>query len=461
MRAARPIQPIHQMAGRLRHFVNSSHMLRGVARDVFWIGGGAICSRVLALVSSIYIARWLGVAGFGRYGMVLATVGTLGVFAGAGLGITATKFIAEIRAKNSQRVGEILGLVFLSSVVTGIAITVIALLLSPWISTRVLADSTMAYPLRVSCAAIFFNTINGVQLGALAGFQAFKAVAVTSLCNTVITAASSITGAYTGGLVGTCLGVTVAAAVSCAVAHAILRTQMQRRKVKLLRVSALRARHILLSFSLPSLLSGLLVDPVNWLCAAMVVHQSGDYHQMGAYYAANQWMTAVLFLPGLIANVVFPRLSQAMVEQGRTHALNILVFNIGINSAAAIPLALVLSLASGPIMRLYGPELSSEWPILIFTLIAAALMAIASPLGGVIAASGQMWVGMALNVAWAISFIVSTILLLPHGALGLAIARVIAYGLHVGWSSGCAVWLIRVLPQIRVENAGLPTRQRE
>ena len=230
---------------------------------------------------------------------------------------------------------------------------------------------------------------------------------------------------------------------------------MQQRKVKLLRVSTLRARHILLSFSLPSLLSGLLVDPVNWLCAAMVVHQSGDYHQMGAYYAANQWMTVLLFLPGLIANVVFPRLSQAMVEHGRSHAFHIVAFNTGINAAATIPLALVLSLASGPIMRLYGPELSSEWQILIFTLVAAALMGIASPLGGVMAASGRMWAGMALNVAWAVSFIVATILLLSHGALGLAIARAIAYGLHVGWSLGCAVWLIRVLPQNRVDSAGL------
>jgi len=456
MWTTRLIQPINQMAGRVRRFASSSHLLKGVARDVSWIGGGTICSRLLGLVSTIYIARWLGVDGFGRYSMILATLGTLGVFAGAGLGITATKFIAENGVKNVHRAGQILGLIFLSSVATGIGITIIAFLLAPWISTQVLADSTLLYPLRVSTALIFFNTINGVQLGALAGFQAFKGVAVVSLCATIITAAFSIIGAYSGGLVGTCAGVTLAAAVNCVVTHAGLRAQIRWRKIRLSLSGILQNRHILLSFSLPSLLSGLLVDPVNWLCAAMVVHQSGNYHQMGAYYAANQWMTALLFLPGLVANVVFPRLSQAVAQLGRSDALNIMVLNIGINAAATIPPALALSLASGAIMGLYGPELSSEWQILIFTLIAAALMAMASPLGTVIAASGRMWIGMTLNVAWAASFIVFTVLLLGYGALGLAIARAGAYALHVGWSSGYVVWLVRLLPESRVNHAALP-----
>jgi O-antigen/teichoic acid export membrane protein len=455
MSATRPVRSIYRLAGGFRRFVATSHLLRGIGRDISWIGGGAICSRLLGLVTTIYIARWLGIDGFGRYGMILATLGTLGVFAGAGLGITATKFVAEADVKNAQQPGQILGLVFLCSIITGIAISGAAFLLGPWLSTQVLADPSLEFPLRISSALILFNTLNGVQLGALAGLQAFKAMAAASLSAAVITALFSVTGAYTGGLVGACIGVTVAAAAYCLVGHAILRAQMQRKNIRLSFSGVLRSRNILLSFSLPSLLSGLLVDPVNWLCAAMVVNQSGDYHQMGAYYAANQWMTALLFLPGLVANVVFPRLSRAFAQQGRDHALTIMVFSIGINAAVTVPLALVLSFGSGSIMRLYGPALSSEWPILVFTLIAAALMAIASPVGGVIAASGRMWVGMALNVAWAASFILLTILLLPHAAIGLAIARAIAYGLHVGWSSGCAVWLVRLLPRIHIEKPGL------
>jgi O-antigen/teichoic acid export membrane protein len=435
--------------------VASSHLLKGIGHDISWVGGGAICSRLLGLVASIYIARWLGVDGFGRYGMILATLGTLGVFAGAGLGITATKFVAETGVTNVQQPGQILGLVFLSSIVTGIGISALAFVLGPWMSTHVLADPSLEYPLRISSALIFFNTLNGVQLGALAGLQAFKAMGVASLSATVITVLLSVTGAYTGGLVGACIGVTVAAAAYCMVAHAILRAQMQRRNIKLTFSGVLRSRHILLSFSLPSLLSGLLVDPVNWVCAAMVVHQSGDYHQMGAYYAANQWMTALLFVPGLVTNVVFPRLSRAFAQQGQGHTLKIMIVSIGFNAAVTIPLALALSFGSASIMRLYSPALSSEWQILVFTLITAALMAIVSPVGGVIAASGRMWIGMALNVAWAASFIVLTALLLSHGALGLAIARAIAYGLHVGWTLGYAVQLIRLLPQIDIDKPGL------
>jgi O-antigen/teichoic acid export membrane protein len=375
--------------------------------------------------------------------MIQATLGTLGTLAGAGLGMTITKYVAETSVPDRGRAGQIIALTFVSSAVSGVGISILAFLLAPWLSGSILADSNLANPLRISSALVLFGAYNGVQFGALAGLQAFKAVALATLATSGISSLCTILGAYTGGLAGACVGLTLGAAGSCVIGRVFLGKEMKRVNVRPSYSGIWRHRNILLSFSLPALVCGLLVDPVNWICAALIIHQTDGYHQLGAFYAANQWLTALLFIPNLVAYVVFPHLSQAFVQHGRRHVSKILALSIGFNAAICIPLVLVLSLGSASIMGLYSPALVSEWKVLDMTLITGALIAIAVPIGQAIAASGRMWIGAALNTAWAVAYIAFTVLLARNGAFGLASARALAYGLHAIWSSATVVWLTK------------------
>ena len=62
------------------------------------------------LIASMVVARILGKNEFGELGMIQSTVGMLGVFAGFGLGLTATKHVAELKHSNPERTGRILSL---------------------------------------------------------------------------------------------------------------------------------------------------------------------------------------------------------------------------------------------------------------------------------------------------------------------------------------------------------------
>jgi O-antigen/teichoic acid export membrane protein len=245
---------------------------------------------------------------------------------------------------------------------------------------------------------------------------------------------------------------TLGAAANCIIGRIFVTKEMERANIKPTYSGIWQHRHILVSFSLPALVCGVLADPVNWACAALIVHQPDGYHQIGAFYAANQWLTALLFVPNLVGYVIFPHLSQAFVQQRRSHVSKVLALSIGFNAAICIPLMLLLSLGSASIMGLYGSALESEWKVLDVTLITGALMAIAAPIGQVIAASGRMWIGAALNAAWAAAFIAFTVLLARNGALGLASARAIAYALHAVWSAVSAAWLAKGL-RPRIEPA--------
>ncbi|MCG6537882.1 MAG: oligosaccharide flippase family protein, partial [Syntrophales bacterium LBB04] len=82
------------------------------ARGAFWSFVAAILSQGIGMAASIVTARFLGKEGFGEFGMIISTVGAFGIFAGLGLGLTATKFVAEYRATDPARVARILGLSF-------------------------------------------------------------------------------------------------------------------------------------------------------------------------------------------------------------------------------------------------------------------------------------------------------------------------------------------------------------
>jgi len=89
--------------------VEASEIGYRLAKGVFWSMASAVISRGLMLAASVLVARMLGKTGFGELGMIRSTVGMFGVFAGFGLGLTATKHVAEFRSSDPARAGRIIG----------------------------------------------------------------------------------------------------------------------------------------------------------------------------------------------------------------------------------------------------------------------------------------------------------------------------------------------------------------
>ena len=113
--------------------------LRGrFARGAVWSLIGAVISQGSSLAASVITARLLGRERFGEYGMIQSTVGMFGVFAGMGLGLTATKYVAELRVTNPRRAGRMIALS--TAVALGTASTAVVALFAaaPWLAASTL-----------------------------------------------------------------------------------------------------------------------------------------------------------------------------------------------------------------------------------------------------------------------------------------------------------------------------------
>jgi len=264
-----------------------------------------------------------------------------------------------------------------------------------------------------------------------------------------------VPGVLMGGLDGAILGMNAALAASAAVNQVVLHREARSRGIRIKMYRLSEEWPVLWRFSIPAFLAGLLVTPVNWACSAMLAREPGGYGELGLFNAANQWFNALLFLPGVLGQVVLPALSEQVGSGKRAGARHLLVLSLLANSIIAGSLVVVLGGLSPTIMALYGKDFAGGWPTLMVVLVTAGLVAVQNPVGHMIVASARMWVGFLMNLGWAVAAIALSQGAVRWGAYGLAWARLGAYVLHSVW----VFWF--VLRQTSYEDVPLPVAGRD
>lgn len=423
--------------------VEASTIGSRLARGVFWSMAGSVISRGLMLCATILVARILGKTVYGELGMIQSTIGMFGVFAGFGMGLTATKHIAEFRESDPEKAGRIMSLSGLFAILTGGIMALGVLVFAPWLAEQTINAPHLTGILRISALILFINALNGAQTGALSGFEAFKTIAHVNLFVGLISFPLLLSGAYFGGLSGAVWALAINLCFNWLLNHLALRNVSRRHSVPFKLMECKQEISILWKFSLPAVLASSMVGPVNWACNAMLVNRPHGYEEMGVYSAANQWYIVLMFLPRMLGSVVLPVLSEQLGKSNTKQSLETLYLSMKINLFIFIPLVLIASVASPYIMSLYGESFSNGWPTLIVVLMTAGLVAVSAPVGQIITASGRIWIGFIMNVGWAMIFILFTYLLLHFGSFGLATSRAIAYLFHTVWVILFVIWITK------------------
>lgn len=402
-----------------------------IARGALWSVAGSVGSRGLNLVTFLFVARWLGAERFGEFGIVRSTAEMFGLFAGFGMGLTATKHVAQYRAGSPERAGRILGLTFLVAIVLGVLATALLWLAAPALTASVLDAPHLEGELRLGALLVLLGALSGVATGGLAGLEAFRQIAICNALGALLGLPFILVGAHLHGVAGATGGFVLSAGIQLVIVVVALRRRLATEKLALSFRGLRRERGLILSFSVPAFLGQALTGPASWAALALLVRHGGGYGEVGHYAAANQWFSALILVPMLVGGAALPVLAQA-VELGRLgdarHTMRRLM---QVNLVFTVPAALVLGLLSPLIMALYGGSFVEHWPTLVLCVASVCVFAAQQPAGHLIVASGRMWLGFGLNGIWACVFIVGTLAFATMGSSGLALARLVAYGVHL------------------------------
>ena len=405
--------------------------LRGrFARGAVWSLLGGIVSQGSTLAASVVTARLLGREQFGEFGMIQSTVGMFGILAGMGLGLTATKYVAELRAKDPARAGRIIALGITVALITATVAVTALFVGAPWLAASTLNAAHLSAELRIAAGLLFINAFNGTQNGILAGFEAFRAIARVSLARGIVTFPLTVCCVSLWDLRGAVVALVAAAVVGLVLNHIAIHAECKRNGVPVRWERFWRERFILWKFSLPAFLSGAMTGPAVWAANSILVNQRSGYSEMGIFSAANQWRMAVAFLPLLLAQPVLSMLSNLAMRDMRSFR-RVLRANLYLNVGLSVSIAAPVIACSSRIMRAYGSDFRSGAPVLILLALATAISSIISVMAQAMASLDKVWWGFALNSAWALVLLASAVMLVPrYGALGLAGAYLASYSVH-------------------------------
>lgn len=401
------------------------------ARGAVWCVAEAGLSQGLRLVAFALAARVLGAQGFGEFSMIQNTVGMAGIFAGAGLGVTATRHIAASRQSDPDRAARILSLCTVLGLVSGGVAAAVLWFSADWLARAALNAPALASPLRTASVVIWAMTLLGVETGALAGLEAFRTLALTSLAGGTLTLALVVAGAARGGVAGAVAGLALATLGAAAMARAALHAECRKRDLPLWRRPRRPEARLLLNFSFPALLSSSMNVPFSWLAAALLVRRAGGYFEMGLFSAANQWRLLIAFLPGVLERSALPVMSSlaSAGDWGRFRSL--LWTHVAAAAGGAACLALPVSLAAPWVMGLYGEGFGQGWPLVPLLAGAAVLAAANSAVGTAMVSQSRVWRAALYNAIWGVTLLAAALLWIPlFGARGLAAALVAAYLVH-------------------------------
>jgi O-antigen/teichoic acid export membrane protein len=413
-----------------------------LAKSSFWNLAGSVAGRLVSLPAGVLLARLLGRHDYGELGIIYSSIELFGIFGGFGLGLTATKYIGEFKRRDPERAGRILAMSNLTAYVTGGIFSLILFLFSAQIAAGPLAAAHLATPLRISALVLFLTCVDGAQSGALAGLEAFNHLARLSLLKGCLNLPCLVGGFYLGKLPGILWGLALSRFIGLVLNRIYLNREARQAGVPLVFSGFASELPILWKFSVPAFFAGLMVAPVNWFCSTLLVHQPNGYREMGAYNAANQWFSMLLFIPTALATGIVPILSDTLGDKDFRRSKRVLNFMVKVNAAFIIPCVLIMSLLAPYVMRIYGRDYKDAWPTLVVLLITSGVFALLTPVGEIIAAAGRMWLGFGTNLAWAAVLIVATFFLVRWGSFGFASARLIAYFLHSFWSFAIAYRVI-------------------
>jgi O-antigen/teichoic acid export membrane protein len=409
-----------------RHELMPAGSLRArFTTGVFWSLAGAVISRGFTLVASIVCARFLGKTGFGELGMVQSTVGTFGIFAGLGLGLTATKYVAEFRDQDPGKVGRILALSGMAALVSSVLMTGLLIATASFVARTTLADPSLAGPLAVGAGLVFFGALNGAQTGALAGFEAFQTIARVNIWAGVLSFPLVVIGVARWGLNGAVWALVASMAVNWVLNNAALRAICAGSGIRYDFAHCRKEWRILHEFTLPAFLASTVVGPALWVCNMLLVRQPGGYAQLGLYTAADRWRLLILFVPTSVFGMVVPVLSNLYGTGDEAGFRRVFRTNLLLNSGLAVAPALVIAALAIPIMRLYGTQFQVGWPILILLAFAALPEAVSNIYMARLICAQRMWWRFALDMQLVAVLVLLAWLCIPRwGGMGFAAAYI-------------------------------------
>jgi O-antigen/teichoic acid export membrane protein len=382
-----------------------------------------LATRLLMIVNSvaagIIVARWLGAGGVGELAVINVAVATIVQFGSFGLPSSNTYFIAQDQAH--FRAAAINSLLFALSIGTllAVALSGVATIRADWFGF------VSPHLIRIASVQIPFQLLTLIGLNILLASGKIREFNLLDLAAQSFVLINALAALIVFGLgLDALVKLNTAASVLVTIVISVLLVITGKDLVQSRWRADVALLRRMIGYGLKFHVS-VLVGAIVFRADLLVVNHFHGPTEAGVYSVATQFSLLLMLLPGVIATLLFPRVTSEQDASGETtwlvtrHTALIML----ICCLAAVPASFLLP-------WVYGPAFANATWLLLILLPGVYLIGLESVLVQHFNALGLPRI---IPIYWVVTLIVNLILvfaLVPRfGAFGAAIASTISYAL--------------------------------
>ncbi len=397
----------------------------------------------LGVAISIIVARLVGVEDFGIYSIVVGVQSIFTMVAGFGLGAAIGKFVAEYRKRDPAIVARYIKTGLVLGMISSALSLVVYVLLARVIAVDLYSEQAIVSLIPFSALVAVSIAFHALVFGMMQGFQRMTMLAYFQVTVPIVNIAIVVPLVTMFGIQGAFISAFIAqASILLAAMYAFQRKVVPYTNAEV-HLWKDEVASKLFNFALPGVMAGLLVVPVFWIGNTELVLTTG-FDAMGLMAVALVFYNAFALVPQAVVTPLMPRVSELSVgdldKVSKTVAMA-----LRYSAILAFPLSFGIALFAEQIVTfLYGSSYSGAFEVMYLLVATGYLTATTTIIGGMIAGLGRMWLSLAINLAWAIAFVVLTFVLVPtEGLMGLGATYAISYGFLLVIGFAASVRLLR------------------
>lgn len=379
-----------------------------------------------AIVISVVVARMLGPSEFGLYTLIIWVILISGMFVNLGFTTTTAKYVSEYKGRDdSAAVVGIIRFVLEIQAVAGIIVTLVIFSASPHIAA-IFSESKFGYLFAIAAVGILPSALFDISSYIFTGLQQFKYLAAITFITSFIAVLSIPLALLLGyGVLGL---IVINIAINCiglCLIFYLLGKEIPFAQFNKARIAGEIKRRIL-RYNI--YIIGIVVFDV-------IVNQRTEIFFLGYFRTAEEVAfysvafgvasAAMNILPGSLANVLLPVISETYGKDDREKLKKLFVESTKYLMILAIPICIGGILLASPIISLiYGDRYSPAGPALAVLLVSSCAMVIGTGASSLQYGIERQDIVLKLGIFLAALNITLDFLLIPKmGVIGAVVAN--------------------------------------
>jgi len=412
----------HGMMYRVKLSLAGNSVRGGIAANAGWLFFDKLLRMLVGLTVGIWLARYLGVAQFGKLSYAIAFTALFSAFASLGL----DKIVVRDLVRDKDHRDIILGSAFVMKLAGGCLAAFLALTIIRQLHP---GDTTTQWLVAIIAAGMIFQSVDIFDFWFQAQVQSRYAVYAKStafLAMSAVKIGLILNGAELVAFAWTALAEIVIGSIGLVMAYSATGNSFAGLKA---------SRGVIIRFlseGWPLLFSGLAITLYMRIDQVMLGKMAGE-HEVGLYSAALTLSTAWYIIPTVIMSSLMPAITKSR-SNSTTDYYQLLQKSSTLLARTAYIIAIPMTILSVPLITaLYGTAYQNAGSILAIHIWAALFVFMGVAHGPWMINEGLAKISLFNTASGAALNIVLNYLLIPsYGAIGCAIATTASYGFS-GW----------------------------